>query len=72
MDLVRMFRNFDGTNPHEVAAINALQDALPPELLERDADWVIMYKEAQNLDVSAEDKATRQALSKRKRQKRLE
>ena len=67
-----MLRYYDETNSHQVAAINALQDLIPDELLDREQDWVIMYKEAQYLDVSAEDKAVRQALSKRKRQKRLE
>ena len=67
-----MLRYYDESNSHQVAAINALQDLMPDELLDREQDWVIMYKEAQYLDVSAEDKAARQALFKRKRQKRLE
>ena len=69
---MQLLKSWDESNSHQVAAINALEELIPDELLDRQQDWVIMYKEAQYLDVSAEDKAARQALSKRKRQKRLE
>ena len=38
MRLVQIFKHYK--EPHEIAAINMLEDALPDELLDRNADWI--------------------------------
>ena len=30
-------------SPHELAALEMLEDALPPELLDKDADWIVCF-----------------------------
>ena len=39
IDLVHVIRRFSG-QPHQIAALNMLQEALPDELLDPSADWV--------------------------------
>lgn len=41
MKLTQIFKHY--REPHEIAAINMLEDALPAELLDRNADWIICF-----------------------------
>ena len=43
--LADFLRNYDYRDTHHRAALNALQEELPLQLLSSTADWVIMYKE---------------------------
>jgi hypothetical protein len=36
--LTQIFKHY--REPHQIAAINMLEDALPDELLDRNADWI--------------------------------
>jgi len=36
--LTKIFKHYN--EPHQTAAINMLEDALPDELLDRNADWI--------------------------------
>jgi hypothetical protein len=36
--LTKIFKHYN--EPHQIAAINMLEDALPEELLDRNADWI--------------------------------
>jgi hypothetical protein len=36
--LTKIFKHY--CEPHQIAAINMLEDALPDELLDRNADWI--------------------------------
>jgi hypothetical protein len=36
--LTQIFKHYN--EPHQIAAINMLEDALPDELLDRNADWI--------------------------------
>ena len=38
MRLTKIFKHYN--EPHQIAAINMLEDALPEELLDRNADWI--------------------------------
>ena len=38
MRLTQVFKHY--REPHQIAAINMLEDALPDELLDRNADWI--------------------------------
>ena len=44
--LIRFFRAF-ADSPHHISAVHMLEDALPSELLDRCADWVVCF-EAEN------------------------
>ena len=39
IDLVHVIKRFNG-QPHQIAALNMLQEALPSELLDPSSDWV--------------------------------
>jgi len=39
--LTKIFKHY--REPHEIAAINMLEDALPAELLDRNADWIVCF-----------------------------
>lgn len=39
------FKHYNG-EPHQVAAVNLLQDQMPASLLKSDADWVVTYRAA--------------------------
>lgn len=41
MHLTQIFRYYK--EPHQIAAINMLEEALPAELLERHADWITCF-----------------------------
>jgi hypothetical protein len=46
VNLLRFFKAFSNS-PHHIAAVNMLQDAIDPELLHKNADWIICF-EAEN------------------------
>tara|TARA_Y100000389_G_scaffold97240_1_gene94008 strand:+ start:569 stop:742 length:174 start_codon:yes stop_codon:yes gene_type:complete len=39
--LTRIFKYYN--KPHEIAAINILEDLLPAELLDKNADWIVCF-----------------------------
>ena len=41
MKLTKVFKHY--REPHQIAAINMLEDALPAELLDRNADWIVCF-----------------------------
>lgn len=41
MRLTQIFKHYK--EPHQIAAINMLEEALPVELLERHADWITCF-----------------------------
>ncbi len=41
MRLTRIFKYYN--KPHEIAAINILEDLLPAELLDKNADWIVCF-----------------------------
>ncbi len=41
MHLTQIFKHY--REPHQIAAINMLEEALSAELLERDADWITCF-----------------------------
>jgi hypothetical protein len=44
LSLLHFIKRFDKLSSHHIAAFNALQDALPPELLERNAEWISIFE----------------------------
>ena len=45
IDLIHFVKHFNPYSPHHHAAFNELARHLPPEQLDRHADWVTMYHE---------------------------
>tara|TARA_R100001198_G_C5082989_1_gene123558 strand:- start:4 stop:177 length:174 start_codon:yes stop_codon:yes gene_type:complete len=41
MHLTQIFKQYK--EPHQIAAINMLEEALPAELLGRDAEWITCF-----------------------------
>tara|TARA_Y100000385_G_scaffold167443_1_gene173483 strand:+ start:557 stop:730 length:174 start_codon:yes stop_codon:yes gene_type:complete len=41
MKLTQVFKHY--REPHQIAAINMLEEAIPAELLDRNADWIICF-----------------------------
>lgn len=41
MKLTQVFKQYK--QPHEIAAINMLEDSIPAELLDRNADWIVCF-----------------------------
>ena len=46
-DLLDYLDRFDPGSAHHRAAFNLLQDNLPPELLQDDADWILLFETQQ-------------------------
>jgi hypothetical protein len=44
IDLLSIFAEFDAGSSHHRAAIIELQNQMPPELLDRNADWVDIFE----------------------------
>ena len=44
MHLDTFFQRYRDGLSHHKAAVQLLQDALPPELLEPDADWIVCFE----------------------------
>ena len=45
VDIRQFFEEYTG-DPHQIAAIDMLQDSLPEELLDKDHDWVVTFRVA--------------------------
>ena len=45
VDLRSLFEEFRG-DPHQLAAIDVLAENMPSDLLDRDSDWIVIYRAA--------------------------
>ena len=44
--LLKFFEMFESGAPHHIAAVGMLEEALPPELLDRNSDWIVCFNAA--------------------------
>lgn len=46
VDLAKYFKRFKPDSTHHLAAVNELQRLMPPELLDRKAEWISIFEAA--------------------------
>ena len=44
--LIDYFNQYDSTSAHHIAAVHELERQMPEELLDRWADWAVIFREA--------------------------
>ncbi len=45
IELRQLFAEYNG-DPHQLAAIDVLAESMPSDLLDKDSDWVVIYRAA--------------------------